>query len=154
MWTREVWCSPLGDTKLHESHSLVHKLKWGNREWLTHTHTHTVWWSDTSCSCIFVKKTELGFKDTTIFSMDQGCALILECKISVTWMTIVTEPLQSLFICFQVHLGGDNNSELGKLVMQHWLLDRPQLKCFFWKFCTVYRLYWWLPSHLAGRERL
>jgi hypothetical protein len=39
--TREVWCSPLGDTKLHDSHSLVHKLKCGNREQFTHTHTRT-----------------------------------------------------------------------------------------------------------------
>ena len=90
----------------------------------THTHTHSLV-SDTSCSWIFEKKTELWFKDTTACSMDQGCGLILECKISVTWMTTITEPLQSLFICCQVHLGDDNNSELRKLVMQLWLLDRP-----------------------------
>ena len=93
-------------------------------DWPTHTHTHTVWWTDVSCSCIFAKKTELGFKDTTAGNMDHGCGLIPECKISVTWMTIITEPLQSLFIYCQVHLGDDNNSELRKLVMQHWLWDR------------------------------
>jgi len=72
-----------------------------------------------ACFCIFSKKTELGFEDTTAGKQDQGCGLILECKISVTWMTIITEPLESLFICCEVHLGGDDNFELRKLIMQH-----------------------------------
>jgi hypothetical protein len=113
----------------HCNHEVHWFTSWSG-ETVTDTHTHAVWWPDMSCSCIFAKKTELGFKDTTARSMDQGCGLILEYKISVTWMTIITEPLQSLFICCQVHLGDDNSSELRKLVMQHWLLDRPQLKCF------------------------
>ena len=80
----------MGDTRLRESHSLVHKLKWGNG--VTDTHTHT-WFSDLICLVLaYLQRKQLQFKDTTACSMDQGYDLILECKICVTWRTIIIEP--------------------------------------------------------------
>jgi hypothetical protein len=72
-----------------------------------------------SCSCISATQIKLGFKGTRACSRDQGDGLLLECKIGVTWMTIIFELFQSLFVGCQVHLIDKNKSELRKLVKQH-----------------------------------